>query len=187
MRTFMNPVDRRSLLRLAGLGLVPNLLACGPAQTFNLGYENLLRVVGIEMAFDMADTIRATERMFVIAAEQYAKGRHHSVPVSLRFVRSTDAFLAMQNGRDTTMMEIGGLVLASGITDLLSAYETQFMTEFRARPHWGLDLSIIKSFEQVRQLYPGANNWLEVYHSLNPLGTFDARITDRLGISVHPR
>jgi hypothetical protein len=93
----------------------------------------------------------------------------------------------MQNGRDTTMMEIGGLVLARGVTDLLSTYEQQFMAEFGARPHWGLDLSILKGFQQVRQLYPHADDWLKVYDALNPLGTFDGHTTDRLGISVHPR
>ena len=156
-------------------------------KVFNLGDINRMRVWGIEMSFSLSQTIQATERMFAIAAEQYAARRHHSVPVTLRFVRASDAMLSIQQGRDTTMMEIGALVQARESEKLLQTYERTLMTEFQARPHWGLDLSILTSFAQVAQLFPRAGEWLKVYKELNSRGTFDGRLTDRLGISIHPR
>jgi hypothetical protein len=57
----------------------------------------------------------------------------------------------------------------------------------KARPHWGLDLSILQSFDEVRALYPQANAWFKAYESLNANGTFDGKLTDRLKISKKPR
>lgn len=156
-------------------------------RVFNLGDINRFRVYGIEMAFDLSETIRATERAFDIAAEQARLGRHHSVPITLRFVRAADALLAMQQGRDTMMMEIGMLVAAYQSDELLKTYERVLMQEFRARPHWGLDLDILGSFAQVEALYPFASKWRAVYATFNRSGTFDGQLTDRLGISMAPR
>ncbi|HEY4157137.1 MAG TPA: D-arabinono-1,4-lactone oxidase, partial [Polyangiaceae bacterium] len=153
---------------------------------FNLGDINLFRVYGIELAFALSDTLAATRELFVIAAEQARLGRNHSVPVTLRFVRQADSLLAMQYGRDTTMMEIGMLVAAPGSQALLETYERRFIDKFRARPHWGLDLSILKDFKQVRELFPRADDWYRVYSELNRSGVFNGRITDRLGISIGP-
>jgi L-gulono-1,4-lactone dehydrogenase len=58
------------------------------SEVFNLGHVNRFRAFGIEMAFDLKQTIPATERMFEIARDQFDERRHHSVPVSLRFVRA---------------------------------------------------------------------------------------------------
>ena len=156
-------------------------------KVFNFGDPNLLRVFGVEMAFKLEDAVKAVERAFAIAAEEFPFGRHHSVPITLRFVRAADALLAMQYGRDTAMLEIGSLVVSHGSEELLKTYERAFIQEFSARPHWGLDLSILTSFDQVRQLYPKADVWLDVFKDLNALGTFDGRLTDRLRISKKQR
>lgn len=152
---------------------------------FHLGPANLVRAYGIESGFDVTQTVAAAERLMVIAQGFAQKGWLHSSPPSLRFVKQSTCHLAMQYGRDTTMLEIGMLVGATGADDLLKTYENQFATEFRARPHWGLDLKVLNKFEQVRALYPdSADRWLKVYRAMNSKGTFNASFTDRLGISV---
>ena len=62
-----------------------------------------------------------------------------------------------------------------------------FMSEFGARPHWGLDMNILQSFDSVRRLYPKADLWLEKFKQMNAKGTFDGNLTDRLGISIVKR
>jgi hypothetical protein len=120
--------------------------------------------------------------------EQFGKGRHHSVPITLRFVKAAEPLLAMQYGRDTTMMEIGALVATRESTELLRFYETELIKDFGARPHWGLDLSILTSFDDVKRLYPAsAERWLAQFKRMNPNGTFDGPFTDRLGISMAPK
>jgi hypothetical protein len=92
----------------------------------------------------------------------------------------------MQHGRRTMMLEIGVLVAARGSRTLLHNYEEFFMDRFAARPHWGLDMAVLKSWSQVETLYgvEPARAWRRVYERLNRNGTFNGRLTDRLGISV---
>src|SRR5262249_49945738 len=109
-------------------------------KVYNLGDANRFRVYGAGLAFGLEQTVAATERLFQLAAWNEWQGRNHSVPVSLRFVAPSRSPLAMQYGRPTCMMEIGMLVGQKGARALLESYETAFMKEFGARPHWGLDL-----------------------------------------------
>jgi len=155
-------------------------------EVFNLGDINRFRVFGIEMAVDLSQTLAAVQLLFDQAGKELAQHRHHSVPVSLRFVRQADAFLAMQNGRDTTMVEIGMLVKARGSAELLAGYEQRFVKELSARPHWGLDLSILQGRDAVSKLYPRWEDWYRVYAALNAHGTFNGELTARLGISIDP-
>jgi hypothetical protein len=156
-------------------------------KVFNLGDANRFRVYGIEMAFGLEQTVAATERMFELAAWNESQNRHHTVPVSLRFVAPSRSPLAMQHGRRTCMMEIGMLVGQNGAGALLESYETAFVRDFRARPHWGLDLNVLKSEADLARLYPAWPAWKSVYATLNAKGTFDGRVTDRLGISMRKR
>jgi FAD/FMN-containing dehydrogenase len=156
-------------------------------KVFNLGDANRFRAYGIEMAFALEQTVAATERLFQLAAWNEAQKRNHGVPVSLRFVAPSRSPAAMQQGRATCMMEIGMLVGQFRAGDLLQSYETTFMREFGARPHWGLDLGILKSEAEVARLYPAWPAWKTVYAQLNDKGTFDGRVTDRLGISMGKR
>ncbi len=154
-------------------------------QVFHLGEANHVRAYGIEMAFDVKQSVEAIERLFMHAEELRARGFVHSSPPSLRFVKSSDAWLAMQHGRPTMMLEMGVLVCANGSDELLESYEHMYMRLMQARPHWGLDLNVITSFEQVRQLYgSAADQWLAAYRKLNPHGTFSGRFTDRLGLDA---
>jgi hypothetical protein len=140
------------------------------------------------MAFALEQTLAATETLFELAKWNEKQKRNHSVPVSLRFVAPSRSPLAMQHGRRTCMMEIGMLVGQRGAGDLLRSYETAYMGDpFRARPHWGLDLDVLNSEADVVRLYPAWPAWKAVYQELNKKGTFDGRVTDRLGISMRKR
>jgi L-gulonolactone oxidase len=153
-------------------------------DVFNLGPANLIRVYGVELAFDLQQTIAVTERHFQIAAELQKREIMHSSPPSLRFVKASGAPLAMSHGRETMLLEMGMIVCANASDELLKTYERRYIDEFKARPHWGLDLNMLQSFDQVRALYPGADAWLDVYKRMNARGTFNAQLTDRLGISM---
>jgi hypothetical protein len=119
-----------------------------------------------------------------LAAELRKRGIMHSSPPSLRFVKPSDALLAMSHGRETMMLEMGMIVCANGSNELLETYERKYIDEFNARPHWGLDLNVLQNFDQVRALYPSADAWLDVYKRMNARGTFNAQFTERLGISM---
>ena len=156
-------------------------------RVFNLGLPNLIRAWGIEMAFDLSQTITATQRLIELAEVQRRLGRRHSSPVALRFVAPAAAHLAMQHGRSTCMMEIGMLVGARGSRELLVDYERAYIDEFRARPHWGLDLNVLRSEAEVAALYPAYPKWKAAFTQLNTRGTFDGKFSDRLGISRRAR
>lgn len=168
--------------------LVDNDYTAESYKVFNIGAINLLRVIGIELAFPIEQTIAVTNEVFAQAKKEAQKRRHHSAPFSLRFVKAASPYLAMQNGRDTLMLEMGLLVAAHQSRELLADYEQFFIEQRAARPHWGLDMSVLTSFAQVQGLYgKAADDWLRVYQRLNSAGTFDGRFTDRLGISMRPK
>lgn len=98
-------------------------------------------------------------------------------------MKAADAYVTMQNGRDTMMMEIGIFTDTFGADELLRTYEQDFVSTLRARPHWGLDRNHLRSETQVAALFPEWGPWKDAYEHLNPRGVFDGRLTDRLGIS----
>jgi hypothetical protein len=68
--------------------------------------------------------VKAIERIFEIAAQHVRLGHvYHTSPIALRFVRSTDAYLAMMEGRTTMMIELILLTRTQGGLELLAAYE----------------------------------------------------------------
>jgi hypothetical protein len=153
-------------------------------DVFNVGPPNLLRADGIEMAFDVKDTVRAVEELFRRAQAHKEDGRMHSAPPALRFVKAADPFLAMQHGRNTAHIEMGMLVCADGADELMLDYERAFIRDFGARPHWGLDRNVLEDWTEIEALYgPAAQSWRRVYDDLNQRGTFNGRFTDRMGIS----
>ncbi len=155
-------------------------------EVFDIGPVNHMRVFGIEMSFDFKDTVRVAERFFELAQEHFDDGMVHTTPCTLRFVKEAPSNLAMMHNRRTVTLEIGSVLGVRRARDMLLHYEHAFMTELAARPHWGLDLNVLKSIEDVKGLWGEANveQWLGVYRQLNRSGVFNAAVTDRLGISV---
>ncbi|WP_445115313.1 FAD-binding protein [Acinetobacter sp. WZC-1] len=156
-------------------------------KVFNIGVVNHTAALGIETAFDINQTISAIERSFSVANEEFSQGRVHSAPIAIRFVKQSNALIAMQYGHDTMFMEVIGLRDGQHVRDLLSAHQQTYLQEFNGRPHWGLDLNFLNNEAQLRALYPAWDRWKTQYHRFNVTGTFDGKTTDRLGISVRPR
>lgn len=156
-------------------------------KVFIIGVVNYTNAIAIEAAFDIRQTIPAIERSFQVADTLFAQGVVHSAPLSIRFVKSSDALLATQQGRNTMFMEVIGLGASQGIRPLMTTHQQTYLREFGSRPHWGLDLNTLTSEAQLRALYPKYEVWKTQYRRFNASGTFDGKVTDRLGISVRPR
>jgi hypothetical protein len=92
----------------------------------------------------------------------------------------------MQQGRDSMFMEVIMLADTAGAQSLLKTYQRTMRDEFSARPHWGLDLKLLQGSAEAWALYPKWNDWITQFRRFNQ-GTFDGKVTDRLGISVKPR
>ena len=156
-------------------------------KVFNIGVANYTDAIAIEASFDVADTVAAIERSFEIADDLFARDIIHTGPIAVRFVKQTDALIAMQEGRNTVFLEIIILKGTRGLEELFHTYQSTYLDEFNSRPHWGLDMKVLSNEQQLRDLYPRWDDWKVVYRRFNATGTFDGRVTDRLGISVRPR
>ncbi len=155
-------------------------------KVLNLGTPNDISAYSAEIGFPMAGDayIGAVERMFEVADKLRRLGKlYHTSPISLRFVKASDAYLAMMNGRDTCMIEIPVINGTYGGFQLLAHYESA-MYEFGGRPHWGQVNYLTGSNGLVARMYPEHGKWLNVYRRLNPNGTFDNAFTDRCGFSA---
>ncbi len=182
-----NPEKGPELIETALRGLRDDRYVNRSYRVYNLGGANEGAAIGIEMAFDLAQTRDAVAHLCAMAAEQRWQGRTHGIPVALRFVAPSPAYLAMQHGRPTMMMEICMLSGLNYAEDILTEYQHMFMSRMNARPHWGLDLGVIRDTNAIAALYPDWPKWRRAYETLNPNGTFDGDFTDRIGLSTGPR
>lgn len=156
-------------------------------KIFNIGVVNYTNAVAVETFMPVENTVAAVERAFALAAELQQQGLLHSAPVSIRFVKGSDALISMTYGRPTVVLEFIVVQGVNGDKDLLRTYEQTMKDEFGARPHWGLDMKVLQSDAELRQLYPRWDDWLAVYRQFNSQGVFDGKVTDRLGISMGGR
>jgi L-gulono-1,4-lactone dehydrogenase len=186
MDTF--PRLSKFFLKMALNGQVEESFSNLSYKVFNIGVINNTPVLGMEMAFDSAQTVDAIERSFKIAEDLLTRGIPLASPIAVRFVKKSDALIAMQNGRNTTFLEVITLRDGKNASTLITEFQQILNQEFKARPHWGLDLTLLQSESKVKELYPNTwNIWKKQFRTFNPNGTFDGKITDRLGISVRPR
>jgi L-gulono-1,4-lactone dehydrogenase len=157
-------------------------------KVFNLGAVNDTPVLATETAFRLEQVIPAIERSFAISESLLNNRIPQSSPFAVRFVKKSDALIAMQQGRDSMFIELIVLRAGQNAKKFLSTHIKAYNNEFQARPHWGLDLNSITSDSQARALYPETwDRWKTQYRRFNTTGTFDGKVTDRIGISVRPR
>lgn len=154
---------------------------------FNIGIVNYTDAYAMEMAFDISESVDAIEAAFTIGEQLQADGIVHSAPVSIRFVKAADSLIAMQQGRDTMIIEFIMINGIKGDRELFQTYAQTLMETFSARPHWGLDFKLLQGSAWAETIFPQWSTWLSQYEQMNPQGTFDGKVTDRLGISVNPR
>jgi hypothetical protein len=157
-------------------------------KVFNLGDANFVPAVSSELAFEVIDGkggryIDAVEKLFLLADQLAKHGHWHSAPISLRFVKASEHFLAPQYRRDTCMLEIPLLAGDPAAFHILRYYERIFIEQFGARPHWG-QAHFLVGAENVRRLYPRFDDWASLCARLNPKRTFENVFTQRLGLQA---
>jgi hypothetical protein len=155
-------------------------------RVFNIGAANYLPAYSSEIGVPVDERglhVQAVERIFEIAARHRALGEvYQSSPISLRFVRASDALLSMMNGRDTMMIELIMLTHTEGGFELLADYE-EALYSLGGRPHWGQVNTLTGSDGLVASMYPRFQDWLAVHRRLNSSGVFDSPFSKRVGIS----
>jgi L-gulono-1,4-lactone dehydrogenase len=154
-------------------------------RVFNIGAANYLPAYSCEIGVP-ADEPRlnlAVEKIVAVAGQRRRLGNvFHSSPISLRFVKASDAYMSMMQGRDTVMIELIMATHTVGGMELLAAHEDA-LYELGGRPHWGQVNSLTGSHGLVAAMYPRYQDWQEVHAQLNASGVFDSPFSKRVGIS----
>ena len=155
-------------------------------NVLNLGTANYISAFSSEFAFPMEDNayIPAVDSLFGVAEKARRLGRlYHTSPISLRFVKQSESYLSMMNGRDTCTVEIPVVNYTFGGFELMDLYENH-VGKFKGRVHWGQINTINTNRQLLLNDYPQFNIWFDVYKQLNKNGTFNNDFTNRMGISI---
>jgi L-gulono-1,4-lactone dehydrogenase len=156
-------------------------------HVLNIGAANYLPAYSAEIGVPIDDRglhVQAVEKIFEVAARHRDLGNaYQSSPISLRFVRASDALMAMMNGRDTMMIELIMLTHTEGGFELLADYE-EALYALGGRPHWGQVNTLTGSDGLIEAMYPHFEEWLVVHRRLNASGVFDSPFSKRVGISA---
>jgi L-gulono-1,4-lactone dehydrogenase len=173
------------LLRQALKALVNDDYVNISYRVFNIGAANYLPAYSCEIGVpaDEPQLNLAVERIVEVAGQRRDLGEvFHSSPISLRFVKASDAYLSMMQGRDTVMIELIMATRTVGGMELLDAHENA-LYELGGRPHWGQVNSLTGSHGLVESMYPRYADWQAVHAELNASGVFDSPFSKRVGIS----
>src|SRR5581483_2764197 len=128
--------------------------------------------------------IEAVEAIIRVAAERRSVGDvYQSSPISFRFVRGSDAYMSMMQGRDTMMIELIELSRCDGGYELIDAYERE-LCKLSRRPHWGQVNSLGAFAGRLETMYPRYPDWLQVLGQLNASDVFDNPFSERVEISA---
>jgi L-gulono-1,4-lactone dehydrogenase len=156
-------------------------------RVLNIGAANFLPAYSAEIGVPVDERglhVQAVEKIFEVAARHRDLGKaYHSSPISLRFVRASDALMAMMNGRDTMMIELIMLTHTEGGFELLADYEDALYA-LDGRPHWGQINTLAASDGLIPTMYPRFADWLTVHAELNRTGVFNSPFSKRVGISA---
>jgi hypothetical protein len=155
-------------------------------RVYNVGRINTAEVLSGEYFVPVRDALVAqtVERLIGIVADNGRHGVYQTSPLSLRFVKGTQAYMSMVQGSGVfCAVEVPIFTQGVGAFEALLSYE-QGLYSLGARPHWGQMHELTGTTGWWRSAYPQADRWHRVYRELNPLGIFDNHFTDRLGLSV---
>jgi len=153
-------------------------------DVLNIGAANVLPAYSAEIGVPMDGRhLEAVDRIAQIAEQHRRVGNiFHTAPISLRFVRASDAYLSMMHGRDTMMIELILMTKTEGGFELLAAYEDALYA-LGGRPHWGQVNTLTGSGGLLDEMYPALPQWREVHADLNSSGVFDSPFSKRVGLS----
>ena len=155
-------------------------------RVLNIGGPNHLPAYSSEIGVPVDERrlhIRAVEKIMAIA-EQYCQAGsvYHTAPISLRFVRSSNAYLSMMHGQTTMMIELILMTDTEGGFELLGAYE-EALYALGGRPHWGQVNYISGGDQFLTAVYPEYPRWAKVHAELNQSRVFDSPFSKRVGIA----
>jgi hypothetical protein len=153
-------------------------------DVLNIGAANVLPAYSAEIGVPMDGRhLEAVDRIAQMAEQRRRVGDvFHTAPISLRFVRASDAHLSMMHGRDTMMIELIMMDRTEGGFELLAAYEDALYA-LGGRPHWGQVNTLTGSNGLLDAMYPGLAQWREVHEQINASGVFDSPFSKRVGLS----
>ncbi|MBV9338492.1 MAG: FAD-binding protein [Solirubrobacterales bacterium] len=156
-------------------------------RVLNIGAANLLPAYSSEIGVPMDGRhVEAAEAIIRVAAEARGVGDvYQSSPISFRFVKASNAYMSMMQGRDTMMIELIQLSRADGGYELNAAYE-EALARLGGRPHWGQVNTLTAREGLLETMYPRYADWLRVHNRLNASGVFNSPFTERVGISAPP-
>jgi hypothetical protein len=153
-------------------------------KVLNIGTANLLPAYSGEVGVPMDGRhLEAADALIRVAAEYRHLGDvYQSSPISFRFVKASNAYMSMMQGRDTMMIELIELSRCDGGYELIAAYEKE-LSNLGGRAHWGQVNSLAAGAGLLESMYPRYPDWLQVLGQLNSSGVFDSPFTERVGIS----
>ena len=155
-------------------------------RVFNIGAANYLPAYSCEIGVPIDERqlhLAAVERIVEVAAQRRRLGNiYHSAPISLRFVKASDAYLSMMQGQNTMMIELIMATHTVGGMELQAAHETALQA-LGGRPHWGQVNTLTGSHGVVEAMYPRYRDWQAIHAQLNSSGVFDSPFSKRVGIS----
>jgi D-arabinono-1,4-lactone oxidase/FAD binding domain len=155
-------------------------------RVFNIGAANYLPAYSCEIGVPIDERrlhLAAVERIADVATERAKLGGvYHSSPISLRFVKASDAHMSMMQGRDTMMIELIMTTHTIGGMELLAAHEAALYA-LGGRPHWGQVNWLTGSDGLIDSMYPQLDNWQAVHAQINASGVFDSPFSKRVGLS----
>ncbi len=147
-------------------------------NVFNIGAANEVPAISSEIAVPIrGDNFQKAMDALLARTKRFeAEGKYHTGPISIRFVKGTQATLAPQNGQDVAMFEIIFTKDTPHATELLRAYE-EVLRPFGGRPHFG---QVNFTNPQTARAMYGAklDEWNSVRRALDPTGTMRNRFTD---------
>ncbi len=156
-------------------------------KVLNIGAANKLPAYSAEIGVPVDRSgrhIAAVEKIMGIATAAERTGNvFHTSPTALRFVKRSDASLAMMHGRDTMMIELIMLLGTDGGDELIRAHEDA-LYKLSGRPHWGQLNFLSGGPDFLRRMYPEFDKWQEVHQQLNKSGVFDSPMSKRVGLSL---
>ncbi|PKS08088.1 hypothetical protein jhhlp_005363 [Lomentospora prolificans] len=153
---------------------------------FSLGSANEIKAMALELHCDAKQTVPTIDKLLGVLRDKVFEAPWFLAgPIGIRWIASSDGFLAPQSGRMTCSMELTMLVGVKTGREL-ARYVKERMCEkdsASVRVHWGLDLDFVTG-EDVKAWYPHFDRWQAVYTQLNSTGMFNNKFTDRIGISM---
>ncbi len=156
-------------------------------RVFNIGAANYLPAYSCEIGVPVDERglhLAAVDKIVEVAGRRARVGDvYHSSPISLRFVKATDAHMSMMQGRDTMMIELIMSTHTVGGMELLAAHENALYA-LGGRPHWGQVNSLTGSHGLVASMYPRYDDWQRIHSQINASGVFDSPFSKRVGIST---